>query len=394
MRYVNRDIEPILIEAVRQFRVLVLTGSRQTGKSTILKKCFAKTHQYITLDDPAQAALAQNDPQSFLKSIQKPVIIDEIQYAPHLTRFIKMEVDKNSKPGQFILSGSQRFSLMNHLQESLAGRAGIYELFPMSILEGPSKKSSYAYRALHGSYPEILLSSHVKDVNQWYGGYLATYIDRDVQPHYQLEKIAYFRDMLFLLGARCGQVLNYQSLATELGVTITAIKSWIKILEASQLIYILRPYYRNLGARLIKSPKVYFTDIGLVTYLTAQKHSSALKNGPLAGALWENFVISEIVKFFNNRGQSPRLFFYRDNQGLEVDLLIEFNTNTLIPCEIKLTRTPHLTAGKSIAKLAKVLEKKSVQLKQCYVIAPLDASVKLSKNITAVSLDALFKAIK
>ncbi|MFA5261817.1 MAG: ATP-binding protein, partial [Candidatus Omnitrophota bacterium] len=222
MRYYPRNIENVLKKAAGQFRVLVLTGMRQTGKSTLLQHLFQKTHRYVSLDNPRDLKLAQDDPELFFTEYKEPLIIDEIQYAPQLLAYIKLRVDKSGKRGQFILTGSQQFTMMHNLRESLAGRAAIFHLLPMAVTEAKADTQNYLFRGINGSYPELIVRPG-HDPERWFGSYVATYIEKDVQPFYRLEKITYFRDLLFLLAARSSQVLNYQSLSNDLGVSIQAV---------------------------------------------------------------------------------------------------------------------------------------------------------------------------
>ncbi len=385
MKYYPREIEPVIIRAAKQFRVVVLTGARQTGKSTLLQHLFGKTHQYVSLDNPRDLKLAQDDPELFFHEYKSPLILDEIQYAPQLLSFIKMRVDQSQKRGQFLITGSQQFTLMKGLQETLAGRAVLFQLMPMSITEGAKLTRNYHFRGLVGSYPELVA---IQDMNpdHWFSSYLSTYIEKDVQLHYHLEKITFFRDFIFLLAARCSQVLNYQSLGNDLGVSVMAIKSWIKILEASQIIYLLKPFYVNLGSRITKSPKVYFTDIGLVSYVTGNRNSHTLMRGQQAGALFENFVIQELLKYYSNIGQKPPLYYYRTNNGLEIDIIIEKKTGEITPCEIKLTKSPHNGMIQAMERFRKLNEGKNIQITDGALISLSPKSFPLSRNTRAYNV--------
>ena len=393
MKYYTREMEDTLQKAVKQFRVIVLTGARQTGKSTLLKHLFLKTHKYISLDDPKISKLASDDPELFFQEFPPPMIIDEIQYVPGLLRYIKMFVDKSPGRGQFILTSSQQFTLIRGLRETLAGRAVIFYLYPMSIKEGMKSTQNYKFRALSGSFPELIAYKGI-DPDLWYASYINTYIEKDVQMNYQIEKITYFRNLLFLLAARASQILNYQSLSNELGVSNVIIKSWIKILEAAQIIYLLKPYYINLGSRIIKSPKLYFTDIGLVSYITGNRSDTALYRGPQSGALFENFVLQEILKKYANRGRVPGLFYYRNNSGLEVDLIIESKTGCIKPCEIKLSKTPHKGMTRAITRLRMLGKKKgNVKFESGSVISLVDKPYPLTKNDKACSPEDFLRAL-
>lgn len=385
MAYYPRQIEPVLKKAVSQFRVLALTGARQTGKSTLLKHLFGRSHRYVTFDDPRDTKLAKEDPRLFFEQYPGPLILDEIQYVPELLSFVKMQVDRHQKKGEFILTGSQRFTMMKNLTESLAGRVGLFELLPMSIGEGRKASQNYPYRALTGSYPE-LVSLPAPDPERWYASYLSTYIEKDVQPHYSLEKVSHFRDFIFLLAARNSQLLNYQSLANDLGVSIPAVTYWLSILEASQIIYLLRPYHRNLGSRIVKSPKVYFTDLGLVAYLTGQKGRESLMRGPQAGSNFESFVIQETLKHYLNQGRRPPLYYFRTNNGLEVDLIIEDKPGVICPCEIKLSKSPHAGMAHSIERLRKIVGKK-ISIKPGFVISWVNEPRLLNRQDKACDLN-------
>ena len=383
MAYHARDLERPLVEAARRFRVVALTGARQTGKSTLLRSLFAKTHAYLTLDDPAKLSLAQRDPELFLEEHPGPIIIDEIQYAPGLLPHIKMKVDQNQRRGQFLLTGSQQFTLMKGLRETLAGRVGLFQLHPFSVREGPSALADYVPRALRGSYPEPLLLRS-QDPSRWYSSYFSTYVERDVQFHYRLDHPERFRDLVTLLAARTAQSLNMTGLSNDIGISVPTIKAWIGILEAAQLVFLLRPYHVNLGSRLVKTPKLYFNDIGLVAHLTGITTREALLHGPMAGALFENFVMQEAVKTFAHAGLHSPLSYYRTNNGLEVDLLVEHSPAWVTPIEIKLSKTPRPDMARGIERL-RALEKPGTRLGPGYVVCMTDTDGALSREDRAVS---------
>lgn len=382
--YYPREIETVLREAAAEFRVVVLTGARQTGKSTLLERLFKKSHRYVSLDDSRALRLAQDDPELFLEQYPPPLILDEIQYAPGLLSAVKLRVDRVQKKGQFLITGSQQFTMMRRLQETLAGRAALFQLLPMSLAEGPAASRTYRYRALVGAYPELVVPGR-HHPERWYASYLATYIERDVQPHYQIEKIAHFRDLVFLLATRCSQLLNYSALSGDLGVSMPAVKSWVRILEASQIIYLLRPYYVNLGSRIVKSPKVYFCDTGFLNYLLGNREENVLTHGAQAGALFENFVVQETLKRYLNRGKTPPLFYYRTNNGLEVDLIVEEKAGVIRPCEIKRTRTPHPGMLQPIERL-RSLNRKSVLIKDGSLITLSEGKSLLRRDAAAYGL--------
>lgn len=392
MKYYTRNIEGVLKEAAGQFRVLVLTGMRQTGKSTLLRHLFQKTHRYVSLDNPRDLKLAQDDPELFFDEYKEPLIIDEIQCAPELLPYIKIRIDASGKRGRFILTGSQQFTMIHNLRETLAGRVAIFQLLPMAITEAKGATQNYSCRGINGSYPELMVKPGI-NAERWFGSYIATYIEKDVQPFYRLEKITHFRDLLFLLAARSSQALNYQSLSNDLGVSIQAVKLWVSILESSQVIFLLRPYHINLGSRIVKSPKVYFTDIGLVNYLIGNKSKTALTRGAQAGAIFENFVIQELLKHYFNLGLTPPLYYYRTNNGLEIDIIIEEKMGVIRPCEIKLTKTPNSRMVNSIERLRGLNKSKKLSILDGCVISLVDKSFPLTKAARVYNLKEFLSVI-
>jgi len=389
MKYEPRCLEHAVKQAAKLFRVVAVTGARQTGKSTLLRHLFDKTHNYVTLDNPRDLKLAEEDPELFLNEYPAPLIIDEIQYAPSLLLYIKIMVDSSQKKGQYLLTGSQQFTMMKNLRETLAGRVAIFSLLPMSIAEGGVKTRNYLSRGINGSYPELVVSKK-SNPGIWFASYVSTYIEKDVQPFYRLEKITHFRDLLFLLAARTSQILNYQSLSNDLGVSIQAVKLWVSILEISNIIYLLRPYHTNLGSRIVKSPKVYFTDIGLVNYLIGNKDKAALIRGPYAGTLFENFIIQELLKHYYNKGIRPPLFYYRTNNGLEVDAIIEEKRGVIRPCEIKLSKTPNAGMAQSLDRLKNLGKNKNLIIQNESIISLVDKPLMLTKNVKAHNPESFF----
>lgn len=330
------------------------------GKTTMLQRLAeSQGMAYVSLDDLQARQLAQQDPSLFLQIFPAPVFIDEVQYAPDLFSSIKMKVDTAKKSGQYWLSGSQHFSLMKGLKESLSGRVGILSLLGLSFAEEyafPMSSSPFTPETLPSAPTKIMTAPEVfqriyrgtfpffatdPDVprERFFSSYVQTYLDRDVRDIFGVEKMASFQAFLGLVAARTGQVLNISALARDAGVSVHAAKSWIAILEASGIIYLLQPYFANISKRLTKAPKIYFLDTGLATYLTRWPDAQSLQHGAMAGALFETYVFSEVLKSFQSRGLDPCLFYLRSQDGHEVDLLIQYQRH-LYPVEVKLTATP------------------------------------------------------
>lgn len=345
MRYIHRKIEKKLLSAVKQFSAIALTGPRQSGKSTLLQNVLGKKYKYITFDDPLIRERCLGDPKLFLEELGEKLILDEIQYVPDLLSYLKIAIDKKRhKRGQYILTGSQQFHLIRNLGDTLAGRVCLLTLLPFNIQEIASArrnkkmlptKESFLQSCLSGSFPELMVKPRL-NVENWYASYIQTYLERDVRGIYGVGSLLDFQRFMKLLAGRCAQILNLSSFASDLGVAVSTIKTWLSILSANQIIYLLPPYYKNFGKRIIKSPKVYFTDCGLVAYFLGLRTRELLLYGPLAGALFENYIIQETLKIFYNKGQQPELYYYRTHKGAEIDLLIPQNSK-IIPFEIKMT---------------------------------------------------------
>lgn len=377
MNYIHRTLEAVLLKAVKQFPALVLTGPRQTGKSTLLKQLFPE-YNYITLDDINVRSIAKQDPALFVSTLKLPVIIDEIQYLPELLNYIKIHIDNDRVNGRFLLTGSQMFNVMQGMSETLAGRVALFELLPLSFQElgtVPRAPMACYEQILKGFYPTP--NTQDTDLQLFYGGYLATYVERDVRQIKNIQDIASFQRFLSLLASRVGNLLNIQSLANDCGLSVPTIKSWLSILESSRIIYLLKPYYQNMGKRLIKTPKVYFTDTGLLTYLLRYKTADTLLAGPMAGAVFENMVIMEALKenLYNRLGQE--LYFYRDSNQVEADLVID--TGHLFELyEIKATQTIQPAFAKNLKlidikpciKKVLTLNEQTLPLKQDIIAEP------------------------
>jgi len=351
MHYISRIIEDIILESSKTFKVVFLGGPRQVGKTTVLKKLAEnKKFSYVTLDDLNQRNIAQKDPALFLQQLPLPIIIDEVQYAPELFPQIKKMVDQSSKNGQFWLTGSQQFSLIKNIQESLAGRVAVLNILGLSMAEKKEDKKAkkhpfggiYKKPQLHEVFKEIFeggfpifQSDNTPNRDVYFNSYIQTYLDRDLVGIYGVNKTSEFNRFIQVCAARTGQVLNISNLARDSGVSTTTAVEWISILENTMQIYLLKPYYPNITKRIIKSPKLYFLDTGLGSYLTKWGSPAVLQAGAMNGAFFETYVVSEIIKSYIFRGMEQSIYYLRDKEGHEVDLVIEDNGLNLV--EIKLS---------------------------------------------------------
>ncbi len=387
MAYVHRQIERLLTRLARQFPAIAVTGPRQCGKSTLLKELF-RDYRYVSFDDPISREQALSDPKLFLETAGDKAIIDEIQYVPQLLSYVKMAIDADrQRTGRFIFTGSQQFAMIKNLGDSLAGRIALLELLPFHAEEKQSiprlrktlssSVGAFAHACLFSSYPDLSIRAAL-DRKSWYGSYISTYLERDIRTLYDIGNLREFQRFMQLLAARTSQLLNLTEISRELGTSVNTLKKWVSILEASRMIYLLPPYYQNLGKRIIKSPKVYFLDCGLVCYLTGIGTKELLLNGPMAGPLFENFCVQETLKTLFFQGSRPRLYYVRSYNGLEVDLLIEGRNMKLFPCEIKLTKTPRPQMGEPIRRLAKLFPK--LPIKEGRILCLAEEDTVLAKN--------------
>ena len=363
--YRQRHIEKVVVQAAETFQTVLLTGARQVGKSSLFENSVARNIRQITLDDFALLAAVKRDTQGFLIDNPPPVFIDEIQYAPELFRGIKMVVDKRKfDKGLYFMTGSQKFELMQGVSESLAGRIAILNLLGFSAreLDGDEfdlpfiptqeylqsrkytdKQSDMPllWKRIHrGFFPHIALQPSV-DWTRFYAAYLKTYVERDVQKLSQVGDNIAFVNFMTALAARTGQLLNMASLARDIGVSEPTIKKWLSVLEASNIIYLLHPFSLNLTSRAVKTPKVYFLDTGLVSYLCGWLTPETLQKGAMSGQIFETYVVGEILKSYYNAGKEPPIYFFRNNKAEEIDILF-YQDGTLHPVEIKKTASPNM----------------------------------------------------
>lgn len=373
--YFKRTLSESLQKASETFPIVFITGPRQVGKTTLLEHLSEEERIYVTLDDPEIRALAKRDPSLFFQRFKAPLLIDEAQYAPELFSYLKMIVDKEKKNGMFWLTGSQQFHLMKNISESLAGRVVILDLQGLSQCEKfnnplhppflPANnlgkvaeldlKSVYEL-ILKGSYPALYAQENV-DRTLFYSSYLRTYLERDVRDLLNISDEQKFITFLKVAAARTGQLLNYADIARNVDVSQNTIKSWISILQTSGLIYLLQPYYNNITSRAIKTPKLYFLDTGLCCYLTGWDNAQTLETGAMCGAIFETYVVSEILKSYWHNGKQVQLYFYRDKEKKEIDILIE-KDGKLYPIEIKKSANPTTRDVKNFSVLDSISKPK------------------------------------
>ena len=403
--YIKRSLEPVLKKAASEFPAVVLTGPRQSGKTTLFQHLFGKSCQYVSLEPPDVRASANEDPRSFLEIYPPPVIFDEVQYTLDLLPYIKEKIDADrNKSGQYLLTGSQNLLLMERVTESLAGRAGMLRLLPLSQREAEgrpkaflpweskqlsSKASKLSYRELwkgflRGGYPE-LKANPKRDVNLWHASYVQTYLERDVRTLRQVGDLTQFQNFLRALAARSAQLLNLTDLARDLGVAVNTAKAWLSVLEATYQVTVLRPYFANVGKRLVKTPKVYFTDVGTLCYFAGLKDPAHAASGPMGGAIIETAVLSEIIKALTHRGIDPQVYFWRTTTGTEVDIVVEAGTK-LVPIEVKLSATPRPAMASAVKTFQKDYGDKVMA---GYVVHPGDITLSLGPGVTALPFSEL-----
>lgn len=398
--YIKRTSEDVIQKLSKQFKVVLVTGARQVGKSTLLKHC-DENRNYVSLDDLSERELAINEPKLFLETHKAPLIIDEIQYAPNLLSYIKLIVDKSDKKGQYWLTGSQQFHLMKNVSESLAGRVGILDLMGLSLVElsqTPNNEpffpdleyiekrrenhknysTSNIFKIIYnGSFPALNNQDEFQDRNAFYSAYIRTYIERDIKDLSSISNEMKFLNFIRVVAARTGQVLKYSELANAVDISEPTAKTWLSVLVSSNLVYLLEPYYCNITKRMTKMPKIYFLDTGLCSYLTGWSSPEVIEKGAMNGAFFETFVVSEILKSYRHNGERPLIYWYRDTQQKEIDLLIE-RDGKLHPIEIKLTSNPN----KSMLKHFNVLDN------QGYggLICMRESDIPLTEDVSAIPI--------
>ncbi|MEA3423965.1 MAG: ATP-binding protein [Bacillota bacterium] len=403
--FIERAIGKVIIETSQAFPVVLVTGPRQVGKTTLLQKLAEKNRKYISLDDPVARQLAVEEPALFLQRYSPPVLIDEIQYAPELLTYIKIHVDTHKTNGLFWLTGSQMFHMMRGVSESLAGRVGIIPMQGLSTAEindlttepyttdetrlmnrlnysvALNLKEIYE-RIFKGSMPAVYELD--QNIERYYASYVDTYIRRDVRDLAQVADEMQFHKFLTACAARTSQMLNYSDIAKDVGITSPTAKKWLSILTSSGIIVLVEPYYNNYLKRIIKAPNMYFMDTGLCAYLTRWTSSESLEVAAMSGAFFETLVVSEIVKSYLNAGRRPPIYYYRDSDQKEIDLIIEDN-GVLYPIEIKKTSNPKKNAGRHF----EVLDKTGMKRGTGNIICMVNDLVPLQKDIWAVPVSLL-----
>jgi len=399
--YITRAIEPVIKKAAAEFPAVVLTGPRQSGKTTVLKRMFSESCRYVSLELPDVRQAALEDPRGFLAQYSPPVIFDEIHYAADLLPYIKERIDeKRDEPGQYIMTGSQNLMIMEKVTETLAGRTAVLKLLPLSRreiegtgqtcfpweqgFEADSRTEPICFGRLwdmflRGFYPEINVHTE-RDTGLWFSSYIQTYLERDVRTLRQVGDLIQFQTFVRALAARSAQLLNMTELARDLGIAVNTVKQWISILEATHQVIILRPYFANTGKRLVKTPKVYFTDTGLLCHLTGNKDAEQAAKGPMGGYVMETAVIIEIVKTIVHRGEEPRVYFWRTAAGNEVDFIIESGQKA-VPVEVKLSATVKPAMSSSIRVFKKDL---SGRASEGYVVHPGNTSLPLGEGVFSI----------
>jgi uncharacterized protein len=377
MRYIRRKLETVVRQAARHFPALVVTGPRRAGKTTLLHQLFPKA-QYVLLEDPDIQGRIRSDPRAFLEDLHPPVVFDEIQNAPELLSYVRTLADAAPRRmGQWLFTGSQEAPLMQGISESMTGRAAILQLLPFSVAE------TAKVNVLHGGFPEVL--EHPKSRALWFASYVQTYLERDVRAITNVRDLVTFRRFLALLASRHGQILNRTDLAAPLGVSVPTISEWVRILEVTGQIIVVPPYFENLGKRLIKSPKVYWGDPGLACYLLGIASEAELHRSPFFGPLFEGFVAAEILKSQVNQGGRKELYYFRDQQGLEVDFLIPRPNTGLWLIECKAGKTVRPAMASPLLSLRRALGKRSKRL----IIVHGKSSTTLATKAVARGVEAI-----
>lgn len=402
MNFYQRQMQPLLQNLIQQFPTILVTGPRQVGKSTLLQH-IGEDYQYVTFDDPLLLNQARNDPTLFMLNHSGKLILDEVQYAPELFSSLKLAIDKQKTSGLFLLSGSQAFQLMQNVTESLAGRIAVLKLQGFSLREiqqldfyqpfVPNREYIVArekhfkpveniWEMIHRGYMPRLYEQEM-NWEIYYSSYVSTYIERDVRALTNISSITDFTRFMVAIAARSGELLNYSNVAQEVGVSVDTIKRWTTILETSGIIYLLKPYSNNHLKRAIKTPKVYMLDTGLMAWLTKWLTPETIQQGAKSGQFFETFVVSEIIKSFYNNGIEPPIYYYRDTNQKEIDLLIEYD-RTLYPVEIKTSASPDKKMAKAFGILKENLPEAEITIGNGVIINQYPQKLWLAEDLVAL----------
>lgn len=386
MRYVPRLLERELARAAGAFPALIVSGPRRSGKTTLLRRIFPRA-SYHLLEDPDVVARFRADPRGFLEGVEVPAILDEIQNVPEVLRYVRTRIDAAPlRSGRWILTGSQESPLMRGVTESLAGRAAVFQLLPLSTQE------TAKVVPLRGGFPEVLARPALADV--WFRSYIQTYLERDVRAVTAVRDLSTFRRFLALVASRCGQILNKTDIAAPLGVSVPTLSQWLGVLEITGQILLVPPYFENFGKRLIKSPRLYFTDSGLACHLLGIEGARGLERSPFLGAIYEGFVASEIVKAQLAAGRRKELYHFRDQQGLEVDFVVPLGDRRIALVEAKASRSVAPSAAQSLERLASAMTGYRVDRFVVHRPAPGTAELTAMRpGVKAVTLDAVLEAL-
>lgn len=386
MRYVERKLRRVLLGASKAFPALMLTGPRQCGKTTLLRHTFAKA-EYVLLEDPDTILRVRSDPLAFLDTLRLPAIIDDIQNVPDLLGYIRTRIDAAPRrKGQWLLTGSQEAPLMRGVSESMAGRVAILQLLPFSTEETPKVS------LLRGGYPGVVASPSSADL--WFRSYLQTYLERDVRAVTAIKDLGTFRRFMSILATRNGSMLNRTDLAAPLGVSVPTISEWLNILEITGQVLVIPPFFENFGKRLIKSPKIYFTDTGLLCNLLGIESLNALRRSAFYGSVFESMVAAEIVKQQINGGRRKEIYYFRDQQGLEVDFVVPAGVGRLTLIEAKATQSPIPAMTQALQRLqASVVGYKTKAVLVCLDNGGAGANPAIARGVSTMSLAGLLSEL-
>ncbi len=374
---INREIKILLEEYAREFRSIMVVGPRQSGKTTLVKETFPEK-PYVSLENPDERLLAETDSRAFLNRFPKGAILDEVQRAPVLMSYLQEILDLTQQDGLFILTGSNNILLQENISQTLAGRLGILDLYPLSYREILSTGSEYSLIQLvyKGSYPEIYNKNRKPEL--WYNSYIRTYIERDVRQLKNIENTSLFIKFLKICAGRIGQQLNISAISNDCGIDLKTVNSWLSVLEQTYVIRLIQPFYNNFNKRILKTPKMYFIDTGLACSLLGIRKTEELELSHFRGALVENYIIMECVKNNANQNTEQSFYYWRDNKGVEVDLIID-NGTTFLPVEIKSAQTFSKNFAKNLYKI-----KSYSGIKDAVIIYNGDMEFETSDNIKVV----------